>query len=89
MNKNIHYSLFDGEAMKSNLVHDEIKSQIARAGQTLTSVVEKLNQSRPPEKQTTVQNISNKLSRGTIKYAEALEIAEALGLKISWEREGL
>lgn len=73
--------------MRSNFVHDEIKSYIIRSGKTLTAVVEKINDSRPLEDRTTVQNISNKITRGTIKYSEALEIAAVLGLKITWEKE--
>ena len=84
MNKIIRFSVTVIN-MKSNIVHDEIKAYITRSGQTLTSVVEKLNLDRPPEKRTTVQNISNKLTRGTIKYSEAIEIAAALGLSITWE----
>lgn len=75
--------------MRSNFVHDEIKSYIYRSGQSLTAVVEKINSSRPPEEQTTVQNISNKPARGTIKYSEALEIAAVLGLRITWEKEAM
>ena len=73
--------------MRSSFVHDEIKSYIIRNGKTLTAVVEKINESGPPEERTTVQNISNKLARGTIKYSEALEIAAVLGLRITWEEE--
>lgn len=73
--------------MRSNRVHDDIKSYIIRNGRTLKAVVEEMNRSRPPEDQTTVQNISNKLARGTIKYSEALEIAAVLGLRITWEKE--
>lgn len=32
------------------------------------------------------QNISNKLQRGAIKYAEVLEIAEVLGYQIKWDK---
>lgn len=74
--------------MKPSNVHDEIKAYIVRSGQTLTSVVSEINKSRPTEEQTTVQNISNKLARGTIKYSEAVEIASALGMIIRWELEG-
>lgn len=70
-------------------MHDEIKSHIARCGLTLTAVVDALNKSRPPEERTTVQNISNKLARGTIKYSEVVEIASVLGMKITWEQEAL
>ena len=71
--------------MTHNQVHSEIKSIIAKHGFTLTEVVNQLNQARAPDQQTTVQNISNKLTRGTIKYSEVLEIASVIGLRISWE----
>lgn len=64
-------------------IRNEIKSYIAMSGMTLTEVVNELNK-RHPFQPTTTQNISNKLSRGTIKYSECLEIADALGLKIAW-----
>ena len=61
-------------------IHAEVKSHIAAQGYTLTQIVQEMNKSRPPDKQTTVQNISNKLTRGTIKYSEIIEIAEIIGL---------
>lgn len=73
--------------MNSNAVHKEVKSYIAQRGFTLTEVVAQLNKTRRPEEQTTVQNISNKLTRGTIKYSEVIEIAAAIGLKITWSQE--
>lgn len=66
-------------------IRNEIKSYIASAGMTLTEVVNELNK-RHPFQPTTTQNISNKLSRGTIRYSECLEIAEILGLKITWSK---
>lgn len=71
--------------MTHNIVHDEIKSVIAKHGFTLTEVVNRMNINRAPGNQTTVQNISNKLARGTIKFSEVLEIASVIGLKISWD----
>ncbi len=65
-----------------NLVRNEIKAYIAQSGWTLTAIVHELN-TRHIE-QTTTQNISNKLSRGTIKYSEVLEIADIVGFKIEW-----
>ena len=65
-----------------NLVRNEIKSYIAQSGWTLTDIVRELNTRR--EEQTTTQNISNKLTRGTIKYSEVLEIAEIIGYNIKW-----
>lgn len=67
-------------------VRNEIKSYIAMSGVTLTDVVKKLNE-RHPFQPTTTQNISNKLSRGTIRYSECLEIADVLGLKITWTKK--
>lgn len=36
----------------------------------------------------TVQNLNNKLTRGTIKYSEIKEIADVLHYKIGWIPEG-
>lgn len=72
--------------MAHNQVHNEIKAIIAQNGLTLTEVVNRMNSQRKPDEQTTVQNISNKLTRGTIKFSEVLEIASVIGLKISWDK---
>lgn len=72
--------------MAYNPVHSEIKAIIAKNGLTLTEVVNRMNQKRKPCEQTTVQNISNKLTRGTIKFSEVLEIATVIGLKINWDK---
>lgn len=67
--------------MKNN-IRNEIKSYIAKSGMTLTEIVTEYNKTHEP---TSVQNISNKLSRGTIKYSECLEIARIAGYKITWQ----
>lgn len=72
--------------MAHNQVHNEIKAIIAQNGLTLTEVVNRMNLQRRPDEQTTVQNISNKLTRGTIKFSDVLEIASVIGLKISWDK---
>lgn len=72
--------------MAHNQVHNEIKAIIAQNGLTLTEVVNRMNLQRKPDEQTTVQNISNKLTRGTIKFSDVLEIASVIGLKISWDK---
>ena len=69
---------------KNNNIRNQVKSMIALQGWTLTRVVQKINERHPENTKTTVQNISNKLSRGTIKYSEILEIAEIIGMDISW-----
>lgn len=70
--------------MKSNPIHREIKANIAKAGMTLTEVVNQMNLNRSKENQTTIQNISNKITRGTIKYSEILEIASVINMSIIW-----
>ena len=85
MNKIKRYSV-EGDCMPNNQVHNEIKAIIAHSGLTLTEVVNRMNQVRAPEDKTTVQNISNKLARGTIKFSEVFEIAAVIGLKIRWDK---
>lgn len=65
-------------------IRNEIKSEIAKSGWTLTDIVKEMNRLHPAEHQTTSQNISNKLTRGTLKYSEAKEIANIIGRKIEW-----
>lgn len=71
--------------LHGNTVHDQIKSLIYAQGLTIKKVVDEMNKSRPPDQRTTVQNISNKLMRGTIKFSEVFEIAKILGGTLSWE----
>ena len=70
--------------MRTNSIHKEIKMNLARSGMTLTEVVGRMNKNRSEENQTTIQNISNKIMRGTIKYSEILEIAAILNMSIVW-----
>ena len=70
--------------MITNSIHKEIKMNLARSGMTLTEVVSRMNKNRSEENQTTIQNISNKIMRGTIKYSEILEIAAILNMSIVW-----
>ncbi len=67
------------------ILKNEIKSYIAASGLTMTDIVKQMNSNRPKDKQMTLQNLSNKLTRGTIKYNECLEIAEIIGYEIIWE----
>lgn len=68
-------------------IRNEIKSYIAASGWSLTDIVAKMNESRSESEQTTPQNISNKLTRGSIKYSEVKEIAEIIGFKVVWEKQ--
>jgi len=68
-------------------IRNEIKAYIAQSGWTLTDIVKIMNNSRSEKEKTTTQNISNKLTRGTIKYSEVKEIADIIGYKIRWSKE--
>ena len=68
----------------SNNIRNEIKAYIAKSGWTLTDIVKAYNQILPEDEQTTSQNISNKLTRGTIKYSEVKTIADIIGYEIEW-----
>jgi len=65
-----------------NKIKNDIKVKILQKGLTMTKLVELLNGKH--NKNTTVQNISNKLTRETIQYKEILEIADVLGYEIRW-----
>ena len=68
-------------------IRNEIKSYIAASGWSLVDIVARMNESRSESEQPTPQNISNKLTRGTIKYSEVKEIAEIIGFKVVWEKQ--
>lgn len=68
----------------TNTIKNEIKGYISTSGWTLTEIVNKMNEKLPDDKKTTVQNISNKLTRGTIKYSEVKEIADIIGMNLLW-----
>lgn len=66
-------------------IRNEIKSYIVKSGWTITNIVHALNEKHNTND--TSQNLSNKLSRGTIKYSEAKQIAEIIGFKIEWTQK--
>lgn len=68
-------------------IKQQIKEYLNKKNASLTGVVNMINSFKPQEEQTTVQNINNKLTRGTIKYSEVLEIAQVLGYDIIWQEQ--
>ncbi len=36
-----------------------------------------------------VPNLSDKLKRGTLRYSEAIELADVLGYDIIWQKRGM
>lgn len=71
-----------------NSIRNEIKSYIAASGWSLVDIIGEMNKRHAGESgfPTTPQNISNKLTRGTIKYSEVKEIADIIGYKLTWEK---
>ena len=63
-------------------VRNELRSYMVKKGLSIQEVADRLTEKygRPES----AQNLSNKLNRGAIKYAEVLEIAEVLDYKIEW-----
>ena len=71
--------------MKSNL-RNEIKSYIVRSGYTMQEVVDRLSEDYGWSD--SVSNLSNKLQRESLRYTEAVQLAEVLGYEIVWKKRG-
>ena len=74
--------------MKSNL-RNEIKSYIVRQGMTMQEVVDLLRDEHGWSDRgifNFVSNLSNKLQRESLRYVEAVQLADALGYEIVWQR---
>jgi hypothetical protein len=69
--------------MKSNL-RNEIKSYIVRSGYTMQEVVDCLSEDYGWSD--SVSNLSNKLQRESLRYTEAVQLAEALGYDLVWQK---
>lgn len=63
---------------------NEIKAILVREGMTMSEVVEKLADQYGWS--ASVPNLSGKLRRGTLRYHEAVELADTLGYDIVWQR---
>ena len=69
---------------KSETYRNEIKSYIVRTGMTMTKVMEYLYDEYGWSR--SVPNLSGKLKRGSLRYGEAVELADALGYDIVWQK---
>ena len=65
---------------KSETYRNEIKSYIVRTGMTMTEVVDYLSDEYGWSRS------SGKLKRGSLRYGEAVELANALGYDIVWQK---
>lgn len=71
--------------MKSNL-RNEIKSYIVRQGMTMQEVIDLLEDEYGWSD--SVSNLSNKLQRESLRYIEAVQLADVLGYDIVWRKRG-
>ena len=62
----------------------EIKSYIVRTGCTMQEVVDLLADEHGWSD--SVSNLSNKLQRESLRYTEAVQLANALGYNIVWQK---
>ena len=66
-------------------IRNEIKAIIVREGVTMSEVVQRL--ATRHDWSASVPNFSDKLKHGTLRYTEALDLAEVLGYEIIWQRK--
>ena len=71
---------------RSETYRNEIKSYIVRAGMTMSEVVDYLADEYGWS--SSVPNLSGKLKRGSLRYGEAVELADAVGYDIVWVKRG-
>lgn len=71
--------------MKSNL-RNEIKSYIVHQGMTMQEAVDMLSDEYGWSD--SVSNLSNKLQRESLRYTEAVQLADVLGFEIVWRKRG-
>ena len=69
---------------KSEAYHNEINSYIVLTGMTMTKVADYLSDEYGWSR--SVPNLSGKLKRGSLRYGEAVELADALGYDIVWQK---
>lgn len=65
-------------------IRNEIKACIVREGLTMSKVVERLADEYGWS--SSVPNLSGKLRRGSLRYSEAIELADVLGYDLVWHK---
>ena len=63
---------------------NEIKAQIIRAGFTMQELLDRLHNDYGCSD--SVSNFSNKLARNSLRYREAIELADVLGYDLVWQK---
>lgn len=81
----VHYAVYNNIMNEIDIkqLKNEIKSYMVRKGVTLKDLADTM--AKKYERPTiTLNNLSNKLNKGTLKHTEVLEIADTLGYKLDW-----
>lgn len=68
---------------EKKIIKNEVKSYIIKEGFTMKEIASLIDEGS----KVALQNLSNKLTRGTIKYSEIKQIANILGYEIKWEKK--
>ncbi|HUM84155.1 MAG TPA: DUF6471 domain-containing protein [Lachnospiraceae bacterium] len=69
--------------MKMN-IRNEIKAQIVREGLTMQQLVEQLSDEYGWSE--SVSNLSAKLQRESLRYIEAVQMADIMGYDLVWQK---
>ena len=87
-NQENHYTKNQTEFLEENIfnIKNQIKAQIMYAGFTMAEAVDAL--STEYGWSDSLSNFSAKLSRESLRYKEALELAQVLGYEIVWKKKG-
>ena len=65
-------------------IRNEIKSQIVREGLTMQQLVEQLSDEYGWSE--SVSNLSAKLQRESLRYIEAVQMADVMGYDLVWQK---
>jgi hypothetical protein len=75
----VNINITEGDKMN---MREFIKIKMIESGIGLKELVEKLNEQY--NKKETTQNLSNKMTRESLRYKEMEEVADILGYNIQW-----
>lgn len=67
-------------------VRNEVRSHLVCEGVTMRDVLEKLEQQYGWSR--SISNLSGKLQRETLRYKEAVKLADVLDYEIVWKKRG-
>lgn len=72
--------------MTQDEIKNFIKARIVEEGYTMDEVVQRLCEEYQWSR--SLSNFSGKLSRGSLRYGEAVQLADLLGYDIVWKKRG-